>query len=239
MKKKAIIGIIIVVILVALAIVCNIDFKKDKEENKITDAIKFKEEYEAYNGKVNENNQKNYMEIKISKNNAVKYSTIDEVIDIINNGTGVIYLGYPTCPWCRNMVPVLLSAANSTSLANIYYVNMYEVRDKYELDENNKPKLVEEGDKKYQDLLDALDSILDNYTLETEDGKEVKVGEKRVYVPLVVFVKDGKIVGHHADTVKSQTDPYKALDDDQTEELYNIYIENIDKVQKTQCDDNC
>lgn len=237
MKKKIIIGIIIVGIIV-LAIICNINFKNEDEEV-ISDALKFKEEYEAYNDKINEKNQKKYPNVTISENNAIKYSSIDDIIEVLDKKTGVIYLGFPQCPWCRNAVPILLSAAKSAGLDQIYYLNMYEVRDTYELDDNNNPVLKSEGDAKYQNLLKSLDTILEDYTLETEDGKKVPVGEKRVYVPLVVFVKDGQIINYHADTVDSQEDPYQELNDDQIEELYNIYIDNILKVQESTCDDNC
>lgn len=50
-----------------------------------------------------------------------------------------------------------------------------------------------------------------------------------MYVPLVVFVKDGKIVGYYADTVESQSVPYVALTKEKNE-LINIYKEGILKV---------
>ena len=77
---------------------------------------------------------KEYLEVYVDKNNVMKYTSIDKMIDIIKNGTGVIYLGYPECPWCRNAVSALLEASDSTSIDTIYYLNMKDVRDRLALD---------------------------------------------------------------------------------------------------------
>ena len=94
-----------------------------------------------------------------------------------------------------------------------------------------------EGAKGYTDLLNALDTILDDYVISDEDGNEVKTGEKRIYVPLVIFVRDGEIVDYHADTVSSQTDPYVALTNEEKNELINIYKEKINKITSNTCTD--
>ena len=74
---------------------------------------------------------KEYLEVDVDKNNVMKYTSIDKIIDIIKNGTGVIYLGYPECPWCRNAVPALLEVSESTSIDTIYYLNMKDVKDRF------------------------------------------------------------------------------------------------------------
>ena len=53
----------------------------------------------------------------------------------------------------------------------------------------------EEGTEEYKKMLTILDSILDNYEIEDENGNTINIGEKRIYVPLVIGVKEGKIVG--------------------------------------------
>ena len=171
---------------------------------------------------------KEYLEVDVDKNNVMKYTSIDKIIDIIKNGTGVIYLGYPECPWSRNAVPALLEVSESTSIDTIYYLNMKDVKDE-DLDSDGNIITEKEGVKGYDELLAALDSILDDSTLTKEDGTTVTADEKRVYVPLVVFVKDGKIVDYYADTVESQRDPYVALTKEKNE-LINIYKEGILKV---------
>lgn len=222
MKKIALVMSMILVLLVGC--------------NKETDAEKFKNEYESLNGQTSQSGKK-YLNVEIEKDNIIKYVSISELLDVIKNETGVIYLGFPECPWCRNAVPALLEAANSTSIETIYYLNMFDVRDKLSLDNDGNIVTEIEDAKGYTDLLNALDTILDDYVISDEDGNEVKTGEKRIYVPLVIFVRDGEIVDYHADTVSSQTDPYVALTNEEKNELINIYKEKINKIASNTCTD--
>ena len=207
------------------------------KESKTNDAKKFKEEYESLNGGVSSSG-KDYLEVEIDEDNKVKYSSIKDIIKVLESGTGVIYLGYPECPWCRNVVPVLMRASNNTGIENVYYLNMHDVRDKMEVDSNGNVVTVEEGKEGYKDLLEKLDSILSEYTVKYDDGKEYDTGEKRIFVPTVIFVKNGKILDYHMDTVESQTDPYVGLNEDQEMELYDIYVKGIHKILGDQCDDD-
>ena len=202
------------------------------------DSNKFKEEYESLNGKTFYQNYK-YKDVTIPEDNPIKYSDYKEIIDIVKNGSGVIYLGYPECPWCRSMVSVLMEAANNTNISTIYYLNMHDVRDEYELSDNNEVKLVREGQEGYQELLEALDEILLDYTIKDSDGVEYSVGEKRIYVPIVIFVHDGTIVDYHMDTVETQTNPMDELTEEEHDELYDIYVSGIHKVLDDLCDENC
>ena len=80
----------------------NTDNPQVNVEDNSKDALAFKEEYEALNGTINEGNGKEYLTITIDEENPIYYSSLNEVTTLIKEGTGVIYLGYPTCPWCRN-----------------------------------------------------------------------------------------------------------------------------------------
>lgn len=164
-----------------------------------SDDEKFKAEYEALN---NEN-----VNINISKNNPIKYVTLDEVFDIIQNKTGVIYFGFPGCPWCRNMIPVLFEAAKNNNIDTIYYFNPRNVK-KSDNDEYNK-----------------LKEILNEYLSEDENGQKV------LYVPDVYFIKDGKIVGHHLGTVDSQEEPTISLTEEEKNELLDIFNELFEKIR--------
>lgn len=164
-----------------------------------SDGEKFKAEYEALN---NEN-----VNINISKNNPIKYVTLDEVFDIIQNKTGVIYFGFPGCPWCRNMIPVLFEVAKNNNIDTIYYFNPRNVK-KSDNDEYNK-----------------LKEILNEYLFEDENGQKV------LYVPDVYFIKDGKIVGHHLGTVDSQEEPTISLTEEEKNELLDIFNELFEKIR--------
>ena len=217
MKKNVIILSVIVVIALVIAILFFLLNNKG-----MSDGERFKQEYEELND--------SHLEVNIDSDNMIKYISLEEAIDIIKNDTGVIYFGYPSCPWCRNAVPVLLDAASSTSLDTIYYVNAYNIRDVKEIDDDGNIVTTNEGDRLYDDLLGVLDDILDPYTITDDNGEVIDLGEKRLYVPMVLFVKNGEVVSYHLSTVDSQEDPSISLNDSQRDELYNIYLDGINNV---------
>ena len=199
-----------------------------------SDAVKFKKEYEELNGKKSSTGEE-YISLDIDKDNIIKYGSVDEIIDIIKSNTGVIYFGYSECLKCRNVVDVLLDVSGSTSVDNIYYLNVKDIRDRLSIDENNNIITEVETTEEYKELLEVLDSVLDEYILKDKDGNDIDTGEKRLYAPLVVFVKNGKIVGSHEGTVSTHIEG--DLSKEEREELYNIYNKNINDIYKSNyCD---
>lgn len=205
--------------------------KNFNNENKLvnTDGIKFKEEYESLNGKINESTGKPYLNIDISINNHMKYSTYDEIKEVITEGTGIIYFGFPQCPWCRNAVPVLLSAAEEAGIDTIYYFNALSIRDKKYLDDNGNIVVENEGTAEYKELVKLLYGYLDVYSGLNDDTI------KRLYFPTVIFVKNGHVIGSHSGTVNSQTNPSIPLDESQYKELQSIYATYIKELNNNLC----
>lgn len=197
------------------------------------DAKKFKDEYETLNDKINDTNNKKYLEVNIDDDNPIVYASYDEVIDLIKNDTAVIYFGFPECPWCRNAIPVLIDAANELGIEKIYYYNAVSIRDKKSLDENGNIVIEAEGTKEYKKLVELLYDYLPVYSGLNDDSI------KRLYLPTVLFVKEGKILGQHTSTVDSQKDPYIGLSDEQYIELKTIYFDYINKTFDVVCDEAC
>lgn len=198
-----------------------------------TDAQKFKEEYEQYNGKTNEKDDKKYSEINIPEKNAMTYATYSEVLDMLeekNEKSAVIYFGFPTCPWCRTLLPVLLEAQEEVGIEKIYYLNALDSRDTKVL-KDGKVKTEKEGTKEYKKLLEKLDSVLGEY----EGLNDSSI--KRLYFPTVVFVKDGKVVDSHIGTLDSQEDGHDALSEDQKKEFKEMLINKMNKT--IACDSAC
>lgn len=231
MKKRAIAFVLVLFIFVAFAIVyifSELYSESEVPEPVITDAMKFKSEYEAVNGET----QGDYKirELKLSDSNPFIYATAEEIVEKINNKeTFVVYFGFATCPWCRSVLPTLIESAQAKGVDTIYYVDVLNIRDKYELDENNKAVRTVEGTKGYYDLLTLLDSVLDDYsplTYKNKKGKtkKVEVGEKRIYAPNVVVVKNGNPMALETGICESQTDAYMEL----TEEMINITKNKFD-----------
>lgn len=139
-------GIIAVLILI---ISLSFLFKKDK----MSDAERFAKEY------------------NFTVNNVFVYRNLDEINKILENGTGVVYLGFPECPWCRGYIPYLNEVAINEHLDKIYYFNILNDR------KNNTSG--------YKKTVQLLNDYL----------KYDNEGNKRIYVPAVIAVNNGKIVG--------------------------------------------
>lgn len=222
---------IIVTVLAAIVLVLNI--QKVISNNIQTDGIKFKEEYEKLNGKKNDQGKK-YREITIDSKNKMVYKTTEEVLNLIDKKKSfVLYFGFDTCPWCRSVVPTLASISKELN-QEVYYIDVKDIRDTFELDDDNKPKLVKKGSKDYSKLLEKLEPVLEDYTLTDSDNNEIKVGEKRIYAPSIVSVIDGKAKELTTGISDKQTDGYMKLTKEMEKGTYN----KIKKVLKQVSDKN-
>ena len=134
-------------------------------------------------------------------------------------GTYIILYSYDTCFWCNRGVPVLNDAAKEEGI-KVVYVNVYE--DAF----TTLPK--EERMRIYNSMIAHLEPALD-----LEYNQETGKMEPAMYTPLVVAVKNGEIVDHHTALVESfePVDDSSVLNDEQKEELKNIYKRVIESIQ--------
>jgi hypothetical protein len=112
----------------------------------------------------------------ITGKNLLETKSIDEVTNIINNKTGVVFLCNPKSDWCQYYAYLLNDAAIERGIDKIYYANI--------ADERNM------NSNKYQKLVTALEDYL--YTDDTNN--------KRIYMPNMTVVKDGKILANNNET---------------------------------------
>lgn len=161
MKNKGIIITMGIIIVALIAVVIFLLFRGDNDSEIVeqTDAEKFAEEYTS-----------------VPTDNAFVYSSVGETIDILESGTGIVYLGFPECQWCETYVVYLNEVAEENNISEIYYYNIREDRS------NNSED--------YQKIV----SLLEEYLTLDEDGAP------RIYVPAVIFVNDGTIVGFDDET---------------------------------------
>lgn len=161
-KNNSIIAIAILVLIMLIIGGYFILVKKDDAKITTTnDSKKFASEY-----------------TEVSEDNVFVYRDIDEIIKIMKNGTGVVYLGFPECPWCQTYVKYLDEISKEVGIEKIYYFNIYEDR------KNNT--------KKYQEILSMLK---DNLQFDDE-------GNARIYVPNVSFHIKGELIGNDYETSK-------------------------------------
>ena len=235
MKKDFLKYYITGLITVALICVGIVLLNKDNMHAPTSDT-KFYDEYTSYNNKENSNG-KYYPEVTIDKNNLYYYASEDEVKELLNNGTGVLYLGFPTCPWCRNMVSVLNEAGKDYGIAKINYYDIKDIRSSFSFDDSNN-LVKKDGTAFYSFLLEKLDNVLTEYGVYDKNNELVDTGEKRLYAPTVVFIKDGVVKEIIEGTVDSQNDPYILLNETQKNELKNKYLEAFNKLADL-CDEKC
>lgn len=192
----------------------------------------FKEEYESLNGIERDGKGYKNIEVTIDENNRVVYASQEGILEILDKGTGIIYFGFPDCPWCRNLVPILIRTAKEEGVKQIYYYNAKEDRDEKKL-ADGKIEEVKKGSDFYLKLLEKLGDKASKYDGLSDDSI------KRLYFPTVLFVKGGKIVSMHEGTVPSQLDPLQKLTEKQEKELEEIFIDGINAVYGETCDDKC
>ena len=100
-------------------------------------------------------------------------------------------------PRCRSVIEQAIKSANENNIKTIYYVRVWNgfhneiLRDVYEL-KDGIPTIKSKGTEAYYKLLDHFDKLLEEYTLTDENDNEVKVGEKRLFAPNFIFIKNGK-----------------------------------------------
>lgn len=227
MRSKKMVLLILIIILIGVISVLFVRTKDEsKNSKKITkDSIKFKEEYEKINDSISP-------KITLKDDNPFVYSDAKKIIKVLKSGTGIIYLGFSKCPWCRNAVDVL----QYVNTDKILYLDMEDKRDTYEVINGNLTK-TKEAKKEYYEILNILKDILRDYEI-VDNGVKYQTGEKRVYVPLVIGVLNGEIVGYHAGTVELDDNqkPSDLLNEKQKSELKLIYDEINAKVKSSSCD---
>jgi hypothetical protein len=142
----------------------------------------------------------------VSDDHPFIFASYEEVAKRFKSGTGVIAFAFPACPRCKNAFPVLEKAFKDMGMdkqaglnGKILYYDIYEDR--------------EANNERYQALVGYTKEFL---PLDSD-------GNPRIYSPDIFFVSNGKIVGHHLDTVESLTNPRDALNEEQALELANIY----------------
>lgn len=177
-------------------------------------------EYEALNGTTTEAGM-TYLDLDIPEDHRFVLSDEETILDIFDGGSGVIYFGFPECPWCRSALMVMQEAAKDVSLGRIHYMNVLDIRNELSLDDDGNVVVDKEGSDFYNQVLEYLGEYAPLYP-----GLE-ETGERRILVPLVVSVVEGEITFSHSGTVETHTNPFEPMDEISREALLNIYKEGF------------
>ena len=222
--QKVLVGLILGILVIALGIVLYlVIIKKDDS----TDALKFKREYESLNNKTNEITKEKYLNVNINKNNVFVYKTDKDILDVMENEEAIIYFGYKESNSSRGLVSVLNNAAKENGINKVYYVDITNIRDEYEVIDGTISK-IKNGTDCYYTLLNKMDSFLHEYYITDSNDDSYNSGEKRLFAPTVIAVKDGNVVGFYEGII-SETDSYKTSSV-QKDNLRIILNEQIQKI---------
>jgi len=121
-----------------------------------------------------------------------------------------VYFGFDNCPWCLDAMPVLNEAAKE-----------YEAEVGY-IDTRKNPAWQKNVD---IDDYDKLVERIGNYFTYDNDGN------RHLYTPAVVFIKDGEVVLYHEGTVESHNARERSMTDEEIEELKEIYREGFEAIK--------
>lgn len=148
---------VVLLLLILLFLITGCSVKKADE---VTDAEIFASEY------------------AISKDHVFRYASVDEVIELLDNGTGIVFFGNSDQEDSLNVVKLFSSLIEEESIDEVLYFNPIVIRDDNTTD--------------YDKITELLG---DNLTI-TKDG------DSYLEVPSVYFVKDGSIIGYNDDASK-------------------------------------
>jgi|UPI00054EE946 thiol-disulfide isomerase/thioredoxin len=106
----------------------------------------------------------------------------DTLISVLNHGTAALFLGFPECPWCQEYIPLLEQVLAENDAVCDYY-NIYEYK---------------KSDREFYDsvaaLIESQNDTGEEIVQYDNDGKQV------IYMPLVLFIEEGRIIGFDNET---------------------------------------
>lgn len=210
MKKVIKIIIVAGIILMISTIIIVLKNRKqelDKENKKINqDAIKFKNEYEELNGTVREKDGHIYNNVNISENNPIIYITLEELVNILNSGEGIVFISNPTCPYCRASIPSLLEVARDLKVDKIYYYNTKSKNENYK---------------------ELTKTLLDKDIIKRNEEENDEWN-----IPQVLNIKNGEILlslKGTAYTLENEQTKYDELTKEQKSYIYKAYYTILSK----------
>ena len=145
---------------------------------------------------------------QVEKENPFVYRDAEEVIKILEHGTGVVFLGFPECQWCQAYVKYVAEVARDKGMDTIYYYNIAADR--------------RDNTAEYQKIVEILDEHL-----QYDDE-----GNRRIYVPNITFVIEGEIIGNDWESSKDTLGYENATDYWTEERVGALKVRLADWMQK-------
>lgn len=135
----------------------------------------------------------------------INYKVLNDLVE--QKKTFVVFMGFDSCPWCKQAMPVF-NEANNKYRTNALYLNTKE------------EKMTEEEYKIYE-------TTFGDYFNATKEGV------KGMLVPKVFFIKDGEIVYVHEYTVKGHNASQREMTNEEKEKVFKSYEEGFKMIINT------
>ncbi len=116
-----------------------------------------------------------------------------ELINLITNSTSVVTLINDKTD--INSVVPLLNSINTKE--KIYVYNIKNDEEILDVNESGEVYTKQKGSAFYETLLNTLGSFTENYHIKKEDGSVVETDKRKIYAPMVLFIKNGTIMLSH------------------------------------------
>ena len=223
MKKNNII-LYLVIALCVIVVVGFCVFLFINRDEPLTDAEKFKQEFEMYNGLVYDDLEEDVLEVSIPEDNPFVYLVGRDILDVLDNEDAYIFFGYATCPLTRAAIEALIEVAREEDISKIYYVDIYEMRDEYEVGDSIVPDKIIDGSDVYYEILDFFGDNLETYYVVDDNGMfRYDTGVTRLNSPTLAAIKDKEVVAMHEELVPSYDYTNRALTSEEYQELKEEY----------------
>lgn len=144
------------------------------------------------------------IEYNISEKNPFHYTSIDEVLSLFTEGTGIVFLGNPDGEWSRLCVKILNQALSKTKIDSVAYLNLKIAKEK--------------NPKKYKKLINIISPQLEK--------------KEKLQTPALFFIKDGKIMNYTLDYEEITKKNEEGYTEEEQKKLKQKYVKLIEEYQQ-------
>ena len=143
--------------------------------------------------------------IDISKNNVFDYTKNEEIIQLLNNGSGIIFMGFSSNIWSHYYADYLNKAALDNDIDKIYYYDF------------NRDRSINNAT--YENIVKRLKP----HIILTDTNRA------DLSAPTVVIVKNGSVIYYNdeVNTIRGEVQPEEYFTDYKKNYVYNEFVNAI------------
>lgn len=129
------------------------------------------------------------------------------------DATGIILMSRDTCPYCQRLMPIVADLTRNENVT-FYYANTTALKESADYDQ----------ELKFQEIVDLMPVELEKCGSTNDDGQPA------IYVPLLIFIKNGEVIKCRLSVLDGYNDPNIELDNIQYMQVYDEIKSFVDIV---------